>query len=109
MYLILWLRHIVEQKFKYHGTSKPSALYFKIAKAHRQISVFYIIYSDKAGIFHRLRKEISLLRIRCSAVMLRSILTQIFAANRLVAFLPVHAAKPAALIAQKFYFFLLMQ
>ena len=51
-YLILWLRHIVEQKFQYHGTSKPSALYFKIAKAHRQISVFYIIYSDKAGIFH---------------------------------------------------------
>ena len=40
--------------------------------------------------------------------MLRAILAQIFTANRLVAFLPVRAAKPAALIAQKFYFFLLM-
>ena len=30
MYLIRWLRHIVKQKFKYHDTSKPSALYFKI-------------------------------------------------------------------------------
>ncbi len=106
MYLILWFRHIVEQKFKYHGTSKPSALYFKIAKAHRQISVLYIVYSYKSRIFHRLRKEISLPRIRRSAIVLRAILAQIFAANRLVAFLPVRAAKPAALIAQKFYFFL---
>lgn len=47
MYLIRWLRHIVKQKFKYHDTSKPSALYFKIAKAHWQISVLYIIYSYK--------------------------------------------------------------
>lgn len=50
MYLILLFRHIVEQKFQYHGTSKPSALYFKIAKAHRQISVLYIVYSYKSRI-----------------------------------------------------------
>ena len=52
MYLILWLRHIIKQKFKYHSTSKPSALYFKIAKAHWQISVLYIIYSINTDLFN---------------------------------------------------------
>jgi hypothetical protein len=41
MYVILWLRHIVKQNVQYQGTSKPSSLYFKIAKAHRQISILY--------------------------------------------------------------------
>ena len=95
--LILWLCHIVKQKFQYQGAAKAPPLDLEVGKAHRADKVLRISSSpDETGVFHCLRKTIALPCARRSAAMVRAVLAQIFAADILVAVLPVPAAVPSS-------------
>ena len=50
--LVFRLCEIIKQKFEIDSASEPSAFYFEIRKAERQIGVDDVIYTDKSGIFH---------------------------------------------------------
>ena len=104
--LILRLCQIVKKKFQNQSAAKPPPLDFKIGKAHGKVGLLDIIDSDKAGIFHRLRKAIAALGVRRGAAVLRPGLAQVFPADRLIALLSLLAAEKAAFVAEKFGFIL---
>lgn len=106
MYLILRLRHIIQQKFQHQRTSKSPSFYLKIGKSHRHICIPDIINTDKCRILHCLRKPVSILRIRCNAYMVWTVLAKILAAHNLIAVLSVVTSEPASLITQEFHLIL---
>ena len=107
MNLIFRLRHIIKQKFKNQCTSKPASFNLKIRKSHWKVNILDCLYSNKSRILHGFGKAISLLRFRCRTVMF-PIFSKILAADRFITGFPVLTAKPAAFIAQEFYFIFLV-
>ena len=109
MQLVFRLYHVVKQKFQYQCTAKPPALYLKLGKACGQVPLPDVLHPNKSGAAHRLGKAVALGGIRGGAAVVRAVLAQILAADRLVAALALGAAEPAALVAQKLYLRLLLR
>lgn len=107
MHLVLRLRHVVQQKFQNQGASQATAFDFEIGKAHGEIDILNVRKPDEPRIGHGSGKLIAFLAIGGRAGIVRAVLSQVFAADILVAGLPVLAAKPAAFVAQEFHLVLL--
>ena len=103
MQVKLRLCHIIEQKFQNQGTAKSPAFDFEIRKSHGHVDIFDIIDADKARIFHCFRKTVTMIPIRSSTAMIRSVFSKVFAADRFITDFPVLTTEPAAFIAQKFH------
>ena len=74
-----------------------------MGKAHGQIDRRNPVNADEAGAAHRLGKPIALPAAWGAAGKVGAVLPQIFPADGFVAALSLGAAKPAALVAQKFH------
>ena len=107
MNLVLWLRHVIQQKFQNHCTSKAAAFDFEIGKAHGQVTVPNVLNADKPRIGHGFGEPIALIAAGSGAMVIAAVFSQILATDILIAFLSVGAAKPTAFIAEKFHLVLL--
>ena len=92
----------MQQKLENERAAEAAALDLELRKAHREIDVLDVAHADKPRIFHRLREAVAAVCVRRGAAVLRAGLAEVHAADGLVAALPVGAAEPAALVAQKF-------
>ena len=100
---------VVKQKFQHQCAAKPPALYLELGKACGQIPLPDVLRPDKPGAAHRLGKAVAPGGIRGGAAVVRAVLAQILAADRLVAAFALGAAEPAALVAQKLHLGLLLR
>ena len=107
MNLVLWLGHVIQQKFQNHGTSQPATFDFKIGKAHGEVCFPNGLDADKARIGHGFGEPIPLIAAGRDAMVIFASLSQILSADILIAFPSVGAAEPAAFITQKFRLVLL--
>ena len=105
--MVFRLCHVVQQKFQHNGAAQSPPLNLEIGKAHGGIHLPDVADADKAGIFHGFGEAVALPAAGGGADVF-AVFPQGFAADRLIALPPLGAAEPAALIAQKFYFILLM-
>ena len=78
-----------------------------MGKAHGQVGPADLLRPDKRRALHCFGKAVALLCIGCGTYVLRAGFAKVFAADGLIAPLPVFAAGPAALIAEKFHLILL--
>ena len=101
MDLVLWLGHVMQQKFQNHGTSQPSAFDFEIGKAHGEVYFPNVLGADKARIGHGFGEPIALIAAGSGAMVIFAVFPQILSADILIAFLSVGAAKPTAFVAEK--------
>ena len=62
--LIFGLHHIIEQELQNQRASETPPLYFELGKTHGQIVVHNTAGTDKAGILHGLRKNVSIFCMR---------------------------------------------
>ena len=107
MDLVLWLGHVIQQKFQNHGTTEASAFDFEIGKAHGEVNVPNVLDADEARIGHGFGEPIALVAAGRDAMVILAAFSQILATDTLIAVFPVVAAEPAAFIAQKFHLVLL--
>ena len=107
MDLVLRLGHVIEQELQNQGASEASAFDFEVGKAHGQVSVLNVRSAEKARIGHGFGEAIALAAVGCAAHMVGTVLSEVLAADILIAFLSVLTAKPAAFVAQKFHLVLL--
>ena len=105
--LVLRPYHIIEQKFQHQGAAEAPSLDLEVGKSHRKEGPPDVLHADETGVLHRLRETVALPRARGSADMVGAVLAEIFAADILVAALPVPASDPAALVAEKLHLVLL--
>ena len=102
--LILWLGHVVEQKFQNHRTAEAAALDFEVGEAHRKIAALNSVDADERGIRHRLRETVALTAVECYTNMVGTGFAKTLAADVFVAGFAVIAAEPTTLVAEKFHF-----
>ena len=105
--LVLWLGHVIQQKYQNHSTAKTPSLNFKIGKAHGEVNSLNVLDADKPRIGHGFGEPIALIATGGGAMVIFTVFSQILAADSFIAFLSVGAAEPAAFITQKFHLVLL--
>ena len=107
MDLVLWLGHVIEQKFQNHGAAEASAFDFEIGKTHGEVNVSNVLGADKTRICHGFGEPIAFIASGSGAMVIFASLSQILTADIFIAFLSIGAAEPAAFVAQKFHLVLL--
>ena len=70
MNLVLWLGHVIQQKFQNHCTSKAAAFDFEIGKAHGQVTVPNVLNADKPRIGHGFGEPIALIAAGSGALVI---------------------------------------
>ena len=99
--LVLWLGHVIQQKFQNHGTSQPSAFDFEIRKTHGEVIVPNVLNADKARIGHGFGEPIPLIATGGGAMVIYAVFSQTLSADILIAAFSLGAAEPAAFVAEK--------
>ena len=99
--------HVIEQKFQDDGAAEAATFDFKVAESLRSVYVLNVVDSDKAGIFHGVRKTVAASCVRRGAYIIFLSFAEVLLAHVLVALFAVGASEPAAFIAQELDFLLL--